>query len=120
MQVDIKVKRVYDEYEISDGFRVLVDRIWPRGMSKERIKADLWLREIAPSNDLRKWFDHEADRWEEFKRRYFAELDKKGELIHLLVEKASKSTLTLLYSASSKEYNQAVVLREYLLSKMKQ
>lgn len=120
MQVDIRVKRVYDEHEVSDGYRILIDRVWPRGMSKERIKADLWLREIAPSNDLRKWFDHEADRWEEFKRRYFSELDKKAELIHLLIEKASKSTLTLLYSASSKEHNQAVALREYLLSKMKQ
>ncbi len=118
MQVDIRVKRVYDEYEVSDGCRVLVDRIWPRGMSKERIKADLWLKEIAPSHELRKWFNHEASRWEEFKRRYFAELDKKAELIHTLIEKGSNSTLTLLYSASSKEYNQAVALREYLLSKI--
>lgn len=109
----IKIKRVYDEPEESDGFRILVDRLWPRGLSKEKVKVDLWLKEIAPSDALRKWFAHEPEKWEEFKRRYFEELkDKKG-LIDVIIEKA-RSKVTLLYGAKEEKYNNAAALKEYI------
>jgi len=116
MEVRIRVKRVYDEPSGDDGFRVLVDRLWPRGMKRENVRVDLWLPDVAPSTALRKWFSHDPSKWEEFKRRYFVELDEKKEVIKRLVEIAREGTLTLLFSARDVEHNQAVTLREYLVN----
>jgi uncharacterized protein YeaO (DUF488 family) len=116
MGARIRVKRVYDEPSGDDGIRVLVDRLWPRGMKKGDVRVDLWLPEVAPSTALRKWFSHDPSKWEEFKRRYFVELDEKKEVIKRLVEIAREGTLTLLFSARDVEHNQAVALREYLVS----
>jgi len=118
MILDIRAKRVYEPPDAHDGFRVLVDRIWPRGMAKEQVRADLWLPDVAPSTALRKWFAHDPSKWAEFKKRYFAELDKNPESVHVLLEAAeAEGTLTLLFSARYAEHNQAIALKEYLLSK---
>jgi len=111
----ILVKRVYEPAAKSDGFRVLVDRLWPRGMSKENATLDLWLPDLGPSTTLRQWFNHDPARWEEFRRRYHAELEHKNELVTELKGRAKKDTVTLLYSAKDEEHNQAVALRSYLL-----
>ncbi len=118
--MDIQVKRVYEPDAASDGFRILVDGIWPRGMTREKLRADSWLKDAAPSRALRKWFAHDQKRWEEFKKRYFAELDAKPEVVAGLLELAAKGRLTLLFSARDLECNQAVALREYLLSHLKE
>ena len=110
----IKLKRVYEEALKADGFRVLVDRVWPRGVSKERANVDLWLKSVAPTTPLRKWFDHDAKKWQEFQRRYFAELDAGPAGLDDLCERAAGSVVTLVYSARNEENNQAVALREYL------
>lgn len=115
--MDIQIKRIYENAEPSDGKRILVDRLWSRGISKENAHLDLWLKEVAPSTELRKWF-HAAmpDNWEEFKQRYLKELETNSaveELQHIAVE----HTVTLLYSAKDVEYNHAIILKEYLLSK---
>ncbi len=117
-RMDIQSKRVYDPVEKEDGLRVLVDRIWPRGMTKAGLKADLWLKDVAPSPDLRKWLNHDRSRWEEFKIRYFSELGDKPEMVNRLCDLAAKGRVTLLYSASDNQCNQAAALREYLM-KMK-
>jgi uncharacterized protein YeaO (DUF488 family) len=114
--VDIQTKRVYEEADADDGFRVLVDRVWPRGLKKEQVAADLWLKDIAPSTDLRKWFGHDPAKWDEFRERYFSELDDEQEAVAQLLDKAAEGRLTLLYSARDAEHNQAVALREYLLA----
>ncbi|MDX9787649.1 MAG: DUF488 family protein [Desulfobacterales bacterium] len=116
-KMDIQSKRVYSPVEKEDGVRILVDRVWPRGMAKERLKADLWLRDAAPSTSLRKWFNHDRSRWEEFRSRYFSELDKKPGLVNQLHELATKGRVTLLFSARDNQFNQAAALKEYLLSK---
>ena len=109
----IKIKRVYEKAEESDGIRILVDRLWPRGIKKA--KVDYWLKEISPSNELRKWFSHDFNKWEEFKNKYFNELNSKKELINFLLEIIKKnSNVTLLYSAKEEKYNNAVALKEYL------
>jgi uncharacterized protein YeaO (DUF488 family) len=115
--MDIRTKRVYEPADPHDGFRVLVDRVWPRGMTKEQVGADLWLKDVAPGADLRKWFGHDHSRWETFRSRYFAELDAKPEAATRLLAEASRGRLTLLFSARDEEYNQAVALREYLMSR---
>ena len=99
-----------------DGFRVLVDRVWPRGMTKERVRADWWLKDVAPSTGLRKWFGHDRAKWAEFKHRYIAELKANPEAVAVLLDKTAKGRLTLLFSAQDAECNQAVVLKEYLAS----
>jgi len=105
----IKIKRVYDKPTKEDGFRILVDRLWPRGISKE--KVDLWLKEVAPSNDLRNWFSHDPKKWEEFKRKYERELQDKQELIHKIKQaEKEKGIVTLLYSTRNKEHNNAIAL----------
>lgn len=115
----IKVKRVYDEPHETDGYRVLVDRLWPRGVSKEALQHDEWLREIAPSDALRKEFNHDPGKFNDFKDQYYAELDQQPELADALLEKArSGHTLTLLYSAKDTKHNNAVVLKEYLEEKL--
>ena len=113
----ILIKRIYEPAAPEDGYRVLVDRLWPRGISKEKI--DLWMKDVAPSDGLRKWFSHDPAKWEEFKSRYALELGGKGALVSELVEKAEKGRLTLLFGARDTERNQAIVLKEYLEKKMK-
>lgn len=117
--LDIQAKRVYAPMERTDGTRVLVDRVWPRGMPKEKLGAELWLREAAPTTALRKWFGHDRSRWEEFRRRYHAELDGKPETVRTLWELAAQGRVTLLYSARDEGCNQAVALGEYLVSRAK-
>ncbi len=110
----IQVKRIYDQPAKSDGFRVLVDRIWPRGISKERAALDLWMKTIAPSTDLRRWFGHDPKRWSEFRARYRKELrDHTTELSELRAH-ARKGTVTLLFGARDTDHNEAVVLKEVL------
>lgn len=115
----IKVKRVYDPPSEQYGFRVLVDQLWPRGMRKEDAALDRWMKEVAPSRELRQWFGHDPEKWAEFKERYFEELDAHPEAWAPLVEAAGRGTITLLYSAREREYNNAVALRAYLESKLK-
>lgn len=110
----IKIKRIYEESEKEDGYRILVDRIWPRGLSKEKAKVDLWLKDIAPSTELRKWFGHEPDKWEEFRKRYLKELKKNEENISQVREEMKKRDVTLVYAAKDTNKNQAVVLLEVL------
>ena len=110
----ISIKRIYDDATDKDGYRVLVDRLWPRGISKEEAKLDEWLQDIAPSTQLRKWFDHQEERFPEFSKRYKAELDLKKTEIEKLKAVAEKRPITLLYSAKNEEFNQAIVLRDYL------
>ena len=111
----LKLKRIYDGAEPSDGYRVLVDRIWPRGMSKQKAGVDLWLKDIAPSDALRKWFAHDPERWMEFQRRYRYELRKQKALTNEVKELEKKHrTVTLIYSARDERHNQAVALRSYL------
>lgn len=110
----IKIKRIYDEPSDDDGYRILVDRLWPRGVSKDDAKLDDWEKEIAPSSELRKWFDHKEERFEEFSKRYREELKDKENELGKLWEIAKKKTLTLLYAAKNPEINQAVVLKEVL------
>ncbi len=107
----IKIKRIYEAPEKNDGARVLVDRMWPRGMTKDKAKLDLWLKDIAPSDGLRKWFGHKEERWEEFQKRYLEELKgKKGPLEQLLAL-SKKGPVTLLYAAKDEDRNNAVVLK---------
>jgi uncharacterized protein YeaO (DUF488 family) len=110
----VNIKRVYEEPKKSDGKRILVDRLWPRGLRKAEVKVDLWLKEIAPSTALRKWFSHEPSKWEEFKKRYSVELEKNNEQISLLEREVSEGKVTLVYGAKDQEHNGAVVLREFL------
>ena len=110
----IQVKRIYEEPYRSDGFRVLVDRLWPRGISKERAALDLWMKTVAPSTELRQWFGHDPKRWKEFVKRYRAELrDHPSELAELRSH-ANKGALTLLFGARDSEHNEAIVLKEAL------
>lgn len=111
----IHVRRVYDQPEAGDGVRVLVDRLWPRGLRKETAAVDHWFRELAPSTELRRWFGHDPDRWEEFRRRYAAELDRRPEILEPLLELLRKSPrVTLLYAAKDEKHNNAVALAHYL------
>ena len=112
----ITTKRVYDPIDNNEGVRVLVDRLWPRGVSKQALKAAHWLREVTPSDQLRQWFGHDLNRWEEFKHHYVAELQAKPELINLLLDLARTKGLVLLFSARDLHCNQAVALQHYLLS----
>ena len=110
----IRLKRIYDSPSTKDGMRVLVDRLWPRGLSKEAAHVNLWLRDIAPSTALRKWFNHEASRWEEFSRRYAAELDQQPEAVEKIRTFMRKGRLTLLFSAKNQKLNNAAALKAYL------
>lgn len=110
----ILVKRVYESYEPSDGPRFLVDRLWPRGVKKEELHLEAWLKDLAPSNELRQWFGHDPDKWEEFCRRYHNELDGNRGAWSPLVEMAGIRAITLLFGAHDTEHNNAVALRAYL------
>ena len=110
----IRLMRAYEPPPADDGTRVLVDRLWPRGLSRERAGIDLWLKDIAPSPELRKWFGHDPARWEEFRRLYRAELAGKPDLLRMPGEKGRRGTLTLVYAARDEVRNNAVVLKELL------
>lgn len=110
----LQIKRVYDEPSKQDGTRVLVDRVWPRGLSKEKAKVGLWLKDVAPSTELRKWFGHDPDKWEAFRERYFRELDTNPEAVDRLLAEAGCGTVTLVYSAKDEKHNNAVALKAYL------
>jgi len=111
----VTIKRIYDPRSDSDGFRVLVDRLWPRGLSKENAHIDLWEKNIAPSNELRKWFNHEAEKWPEFQRRYIEELNAMPDEVRgFRALLKAHSQVTLLYGAKDETHNQAVVLRDFL------
>lgn len=113
----IKMKRVYEKASEEDGFRILVDRLWPRGLSKDKAKIDIWLKDVAPSNDLRKWFSHDPQKWQEFIKRYQTELNQKQELLHKIKQAEKENgTVTLLYGAKDQERNQAVALLSFLHS----
>ena len=112
----IRLKRAYDPAEQADGMRVLVERLWPRGVSKARLRLDLWAKDAAPSTALREWFGHDPERWEEFQRRYVGELDEHPETWRPLLDALSADDITLLYSSHDTEHNNAVALRDYLLA----
>ena len=110
----LQLKRAYDQPESADGFRVLVDRLWPRGVTKDKAKIDLWLKDIAPSTELRQWFQHDPAKWTAFRTRYFAELDRAPEAVAVLREHLGKGRVTLVYGAKDTAHNQAVALADYL------
>jgi uncharacterized protein YeaO (DUF488 family) len=112
------IKRVYEPQSDTDGFRVLVDRLWPRGLSMAKVAVDLWLRDVAPSTALRTWFNHDPARWIEFRRRYAAELDRIPAVVDQLLAQARQGRVTLLYSAQHETCNNAVALNEYLRQKL--
>jgi len=115
-----KIKRAYENPDEDDGYRILVDRLWPRGLSKDNAKLDLWMKDVAPSTELRKWFGHDQDKWQEFKKKYLNELKEKKELIKQLknIEKLNNA-VTLVYSAKDEDHNNAVVLLEELINSKK-
>jgi len=112
--MQVRIKRVYELPDKEDGIRILVDRLWPRGLSKEKASVDLWLKDVAPSTELRKWFGHDPDKWSEFQTRYRAELKSNKEQLMLLKQEAAKGTVTLVYGARDEKHNEAVVLQELL------
>ncbi|CAJ38195.1 DUF488 domain-containing protein [Methanocella arvoryzae] len=114
----IKVKRAYDPVSKDDGFRVLIGRLWPRGVSRSRIALDLWLKDIAPSTELREWFGHDPGKWGEFRSRYWRELDGKKREVATIMQKLRTGPVTLIYSARDREHNAAVALKEYLEQKV--
>lgn len=112
----IRVKRSYEPPAKRDGLRVLVDRLWPRGLTKQRAAVDLWLKDLAPSPELRKWFGHDPSKWKKFQARYRRELRTKPESLNLLKERSKRRSITLLYSARDEEHNGAIVLKNVLES----
>ncbi|MGD9535539.1 MAG: DUF488 domain-containing protein [Candidatus Nitrosocosmicus sp.] len=117
----IKIERIYDNPigkpgNKNDDLRILVDRLWPRGLSKNEVKVDLWMKDIAPSTSLRKWFNHDERKWDEFKSRYFKELEKCNESINVLLDKVERGPVILLYGAKDEKFNNAIALKEYLKS----
>lgn len=110
----IDLKRAYDPPARSDGCRILVDRVWPRGIAKHDLQLDAWLKDLAPSTGLRKWFGHDATKWDEFRKRYARELEQRSAALEELVEKAQSGQVTLVFSAKDIQHNNAVVLKEYL------
>ena len=110
----VKIKRIYKTPEKDDGKRILVDRLWPRGLTKEKARVDLWLKGIAPSTELRKWFNHIPEKWEEFKVRYFKELENNEEAVAKLKDEINIEKVTLLYGAKDEEHNEATVLKKFI------
>ena len=111
--LSIQLKRAYEAASEDDGYRVLVDRLWPRGVSKQDAKIDLWLKEIAPSTELRKWFEHDPKKWDEFRERYHQELASHPDVVKQLADLVKKQHVTLIYGAKNQEFNQAVALKDY-------
>jgi uncharacterized protein YeaO (DUF488 family) len=116
----IKVERIYNNPRGNSTFRILVDRLWPRGLSKDKVKVDLWQKDIAPSNSLRRWFSHDERKWDEFKHRYFKELEKNAEFVSTIIDRAKEEPITLLYGAKEQKFNNAMALKEYLEEKIKE
>jgi uncharacterized protein YeaO (DUF488 family) len=114
----IAVKRVYDPVSPADGTRFLVERLWPRGISKVKLRIELWLKDVGPSTDLRKWFSHDPEKWDEFRKRYRRELDSHPEAWQPIVSAAHRGAVTLVYSSHDTEHNNAVALQEYLKAKV--
>lgn len=112
--MSVRLKRVYESAASADGYRVLVDRLWPRGITKDAARLNAWRKELAPSSQLRKWFHHDLTKWEDFKERYFQELDDHREEVEELAKLAKERRVTLLFGAKDEQYNNAVALREYL------
>jgi uncharacterized protein YeaO (DUF488 family) len=112
--MNIKIKRVYDKPEPGDGVRILVERLWPRGLSKEDAHVDMWLKDIAPSTELRKWFSHDPSKWEEFRRRYYRELDQNRDAVNELLGITEGNAVTFVYGSREKEYNSALALKSYI------
>jgi uncharacterized protein YeaO (DUF488 family) len=117
MKGKIRLQRIYESEEKVEGYRILVDRLWPRGITKEKARIDLWLKEIAPSNDLRKWFHKDPENYTEFKKRYSHELDQNPQAVKTLHDILKKQDVVLLYARKDKIHNQAVILKEYLENK---
>ena len=116
----VQLKRVYDPVSRTDGRRFLVERLWPRGLSKERLHLTAWLKEVGPSTELRKWFDHDPMKWSQFRTRYFRELDSRPESWRPILTAVRPGTVTLVYSSHDEEHNNAVALKEYLQAKRRQ
>ena len=116
----IKLKRVYEPASLNDGVRILVERLWPRGIKKDALKLDTWLKDVAPSDGLRRWFGHDPKRWSRFRGRYFAELDGNPQTWESLSKAARRGRVTLIYSSRDMEHNNAVALKDYLQDKMRQ
>jgi uncharacterized protein YeaO (DUF488 family) len=112
--MEIRIKRAYEVPEQSDGRRILVDRLWPRGISKEKAKIDLWAKELSPSNELRRWYGHESGKWLAFKTKYFAELDANPEKMEELIDYVQSGTVTFVYSSKEEFLNNAIALKEYI------
>jgi uncharacterized protein YeaO (DUF488 family) len=114
----IQLKRAYAKASRRDGLRILVERLWPRGVSKEHAAIDLWLKDLAPSTKLRQWFHHDPQRWSEFRRKYWSELSQLGDLLQLLHHRTTEGPVTFVYAAGDKEHNSAVALKEFLEEQM--
>ena len=112
----IQLKRAYETASPNDGLRILVERLWPRGVSKQNAQIDLWLKDLAPSTELRKWFSHDTEKWDEFRKRYWSELEQTGDLLVLLKHRTTEGTVTFVYAAHDEQHNSAVVLKEFLES----
>lgn len=114
--MNIQLKRIYEAGSKEDGYRILVDRLWPRGFTKEKAALDLWLKEIAPSNELRKWFGHDPDKWKDFQKKYKQELKQNKEAVDILKDYIQKGKVTLLYAAKDEEHNEAQVIKDFISS----
>jgi uncharacterized protein YeaO (DUF488 family) len=115
----LKLKRAYDPVSHTDGTRLLVERLWPRGVSKAKLRVDVWLKEVSPSTDLRKWFSHDPEKWSRFRTRYFRELDARPEAWRPIVSAARRGPVTLVYSSRDEQHNNAVALIDYVRAKMR-
>jgi uncharacterized protein YeaO (DUF488 family) len=113
----IQLKRAYEKPERGDGTRILVDRLWPRGLTKDKAQINLWLKDVAPSTGLRKWFGHDPKKWRGFRRRYRTELKRRADQLRLIKHKAEEETVTLIYGARDQEHNEAVVLKQLLTTR---
>jgi uncharacterized protein YeaO (DUF488 family) len=112
--MNIQLKRIYEPYSKEDGYRILVDRLWPRGFTKEKAALDLWLKEIAPSTELRKWFGHDPEKWKEFQKKYRLELKQNKEAVDRLRDYITRGKVTLLYGAKDEEHNEAQVIKDFI------
>jgi uncharacterized protein YeaO (DUF488 family) len=112
--VEIRLKRAHDAPARTDGTRILIDRVWPRGITKDELRLDAWIKDVAPSTELRKWFGHDPAKWSEFRKRYSRELDRQRDAIAPMIEKCRKGTVTLIFGAKDTHHNNAVALKAYL------
>ena len=115
----IRIKRIYEPPAAEDGLRILVDRLWPRGLTKDKAKVDLWAKEIAPSHELRQWYGHDPVKWEEFKKKYRKEIENEEEWIDFIAQRAKKGTVTFLFSCQEQKLNNAAALKEFFQNKFR-